>query len=473
MVGSAGLRGVAFEGVEEDLFGTVTGAPDPRGHGSLGAANHAQLPLAVRMRPRTLDEIVGQQHLLAPGSPLRRLASGDTMSVFLWGPPGVGKTTIAAVVSQSTDRRFVELSAVTAGVREVRAELETARRELARGRSTVLFVDEVHRFSKTQQDVLLPAVENRLVTLIAATTENPSFSVISPLLSRSLLLTLKPLTADDISVLIERALADERGLAGEFSLAEEAKDALLRLAGGDARRALTYLEEAAAGGRAHDTDVIDAAILEAAVDRAAVRYDRDGDQHYDVISAFIKSVRGSDVQAALHYLARMIEAGEDPRFIARRLIILASEDIGMAAPSVLQTVVAAADAVAMIGMPEGRITLAHATIAAALAPKSNAVITAIDAAQADVRAGRIGTVPPHLRDAHYPGAKNLGHGVRYQYAHDHPHGVAPQQYLPDELAGARYYRPTDHGNEATLAERLEVLEQLLRPPAGREPETGR
>ena len=447
--------------MDEDLFGTVTPSTEPSRHGSLGAANHAQLPLAVRMRPRTLDEVVGQQHLLAPGSPLRRLANGDTMSVFLWGPPGVGKTTIAAVVSHSTDRRFVEISAVTAGVREVRAELDTARRELARGRSTVLFVDEVHRFSKTQQDVLLPAVENRLVTLIAATTENPSFSVISPLLSRSLLLTLKPLTAEDIGALIDRALTDERGLAGEFILDGEGRDTLLRLAGGDARRALTYLEEAAAGARAHGTTAIDTAIISAAVDRAAVRYDRDGDQHYDVISAFIKSVRGSDVQAALHYLARMIEAGEDPRFIARRLIILASEDIGMAAPSVLQTAVAAAEAVAMIGMPEGRITLAHATIAAAMAPKSNAVIKAIDAAQADLHAGRIGLVPPHLRDAHYAGAKQLGHGAGYRYAHDHPHGVAAQQYLPDELADRRYFRPTERGAEVALGQRLARIDELL------------
>ena len=447
--------------MEEDLFGTVTPSAEPSRHGSLGAADHAQLPLAVRMRPRTLDDIVGQQHLLAPGSPLRRLADGDTMSVFLWGPPGVGKTTIAAVVSHSTDRRFVEISAVTAGVREVRAELDTARRELARGRSTVLFVDEVHRFSKTQQDVLLPAVENRLVTLIAATTENPSFSVISPLLSRSLLLTLKPLTEDDIGTLIDRALTDDRGLGGVYTLADEARDTLLRLAGGDARRALTYLEEAAAGARAHETTAIDTGIISAAVDRAAVRYDRDGDQHYDVISAFIKSVRGSDVQAALHYLARMIEAGEDPRFISRRLIILASEDIGMAAPTVLQLVVAAAEAVAMIGMPEGRIVLAHATIAAAMAPKSNAVVKAIGAAQADVQSGKIGTVPAHLRDSHYAGAKGLGHGAGYRYAHDHPHGVAAQQYLPDELVGARYYEPTDHGNEAAMAERLAVLEDLL------------
>ena len=446
--------------MEEDLFGNVT--PEPARHGSLGAADHAQLPLAVRMRPRSLDEIVGQQHLLAPGSPLRRLADGDTMSVFLWGPPGVGKTTIAAVVSHSTDRRFVEISAVTAGVREVRAELDTARRELARGRSTVLFVDEVHRFSKTQQDVLLPAVENRLVTLIAATTENPSFSVISPLLSRSLLLTLKPLTEDDIGALIDRALADERGLAGEFTLADAARGALLRLAGGDARRALTYLEEAAAGARAHGTDTIDTGIISAAVDRAAVRYDRDGDQHYDVLSAFIKSVRGSDVQAALHYLARMIEAGEAPRFIARRLMIHASEDIGMADPTALQAATTAAQAVAMIGFPEARIPLAQAVIHLATAPKSNAVIRAIDAALSDVRAGKVGPVPPALRDAHYSGAKKLGHGHDYLYAHNDPRGVVAQQYAPDDIDGTEYFEPGRHGAEAALADRLARIRAILR-----------
>nr|WP_242681138.1 replication-associated recombination protein A [Tessaracoccus sp. SD287] len=432
-----------------------------------GAAG-SHLPLAVRMRPRTMDEIVGQQHLLGPGSPLRRLASGTAaMSVFLWGPPGVGKTTIAAVVSQSTQRRFVEISAVTAGVKEVRAELDTARRALARGTQTVLFVDEVHRFSKSQQDVLLPAVENRLVTLIAATTENPSFSVISPLLSRSLLLTLKPLTDDDIGLLVDRALADERGLGGAYELDAEARATIIRLAGGDARRSLTFLEEAAAGADATDAAVITPAIVEKAVDRAAIRYDKDGDQHYDVISAFIKSVRGSDVDAALHYLARMMEAGEDPRFIARRLVVLASEDVGMAAPSVLQTCVAAAQAVALIGMPEARLNLAQATVAAALAPKSNAVYKAIDAALADVRAGRIGEVPPHLRDAHYAGAQKLGHGKGYLYAHDAPHAVARQQYLPDVLLGTRYYQPTGHGNEAALADLVGELDNLL----GREDQT--
>ena len=451
--------------MDEDLFGNQTSPAQAGGGGSLTSPQHAGAPLAVRLRPRTIDEIVGQRHLLGPGSPLRRLIAGDTaMSVFLWGPPGVGKTTIAAVVSRATNRRFVELSAVTAGVREVRAELDTAKRELARGRDTVLFVDEVHRFSKTQQDVLLPAVENRLVTLIAATTENPSFSVISPLLSRSLLLTLKPLTDDDLGILLDRALADERGLGGAFSLEPEARGALLRLAGGDARRTLTYLEEAAAGASAQGLDTITTDVVEAAVDKATVRYDRDGDQHYDVISAFIKSMRGSDVDAALHYLARMIEAGEDPRFIARRLVVLASEDIGLAAPSVLQTCVAAAQAVQFIGMPEARLNLAQAVIACALAPKSNAVIVAMDAALSDVRAGRIGTVPPHLRDAHYSLAKSLGHGKGYRYPHDLPNGVAAQQYLPDELADAEYYRPSGHGNEAALLEQRDSLRRALGRP---------
>ena len=452
----------------EDLFGNLTSDPQAPAGGSLSQADHANLPLAVRLRPRTLDEIVGQEHLLAPGSPLRRLAEGTgAMSVFLWGPPGVGKTTIAAVVSSQTNRRFVELSAVTAGVKEVRAQLETAKRELARGLPTVLFVDEVHRFNKAQQDVLLPAVENRLVTLIAATTENPSFSVIAPLLSRSLLLTLKPLTDDDLNQLVDRALSDERGLGGRFTLAVDARSAMLAMAGGDARRVLTYLEEAARSADAVGATVIDLGTLEKSVDRAAVRYDTDGDQHYDVISAFIKSVRGSDVDAALHWLARMIEAGEDARFIARRLIILASEDVGMAAPGILQTCVAAAQAVQLIGMPEARLNLAQATIAAATAPKSNAVINAIDAAIADVRAGRIGSVPTHLRDAHYSSAAGYGHGVGYRYAHDHPHGVAAQQSLPDELVARRYYQPTQHGNEAQIAERLELIRRLLALPENR------
>src|SRR5690349_4162519 len=416
------------------------------------------------MRPRTLDELVGQQHLLAEGSPLRRLIEGDQpMSLLLWGPPGTGKTTIASIVSGQTDRLFVEVSAVSAGVKEVRAAIDGARARLAGGsKETVLFIDEVHRFSKAQQDALLPGVENRWVSLVAATTENPHFSVISPLLSRSLLLTLESLTDDDIGQVIDRALTDERGLGGEVQLDDDARAHLVRLAGGDARRALTYLEAAAGAAKVQGRTGITVEDAALAVDRAAVRYDRQGDQHYDVISAFIKSIRGSDVDAALHYLARMIEAGEDPRFIARRLMILASEDIGMADPTALQTAVAAAEAVAMIGFPEARLTLAQAVIHLATSPKSNAVITAINAAEADVRAGKIGAVPPSLRDAHYAGAKKLGHGHDYKYSHDDPRGIVPQQFAPDEVDGAVYYEPSRHGAEAELGERLARIRKILR-----------
>jgi putative ATPase len=425
-------------------------------------AQAAVAPLAVRMRPQTLDEVVGQQHLRAPGTPLRRMVENPDAggsSVFLWGPPGTGKTTLAHVVSNATSRRFVELSAVSAGVKDVREVLEEARRQLGMsGRQTVLFIDEVHRFSKTQQDALLPAVENRLVTLIAATTENPFFSVISPLLSRSLLLTLQPLTDDDIREVVDRALNDERGLGGRYTLEPDAEDQLVRMAGGDARRALTYLE-AAAGGT---NNIITLDVLATAVDRAAVRYDRDGDQHYDVASAFIKSIRGSDVDAALHYLARMIEAGEDPRFIARRLVILASEDIGLADPTALTTAVAAHQAVAFIGFPEASLTLAQAVIALATAPKSNAVMTAISGALADVRRGLIGSVPSHLRDPHYPGSVKLQHGTGYVYPHDEPAGIVAQQYAPDTVADREYYRPTQRGAERLTSERLAKIRAALR-----------
>jgi putative ATPase len=427
------------------------------------------------MRPRTLDELVGQTHLLRPGSPLRRLISsaadggpGPT-SVILWGPPGTGKTTLASLVSTSTGRRFVELSAVTAGVKDVREVIERARDSLGmHGTGTVLFVDEVHRFSKTQQDALLPAVENGWVTLVAATTENPSFSVISPLLSRSIVLTLAPLDDDDIRGLLQRAVADPRGLDGAVELSLEAEEHLLRVAGGDARRALTSLEAAAGAALDAGSHHVDLSAVERAVDRAAPRYDRDGDQHYDVISAFIKSLRGSDVDASLHYLARMLEAGEDPRFIARRLVILASEDIGLADPTALPTAVAAAQAVALIGLPEGRLTLAQATIALALAPKSNAVTVAIGAAEDDVRKGLIGLVPPHLRDSHYARAKDHGHGVGYVYPHDLPGAVAAQQYGPDDLGDRRYYRPTRYGAESRYADVLERLRVAL----GRDPAAG-
>jgi putative ATPase len=329
----------------------------------------------------------------------------------------------------------------------------------------VLFVDEVHRFTKAQQDALLPGVENRWVTLVAATTENPFFSVISPLMSRSLLLTLEPLTDDDIRGVLELARTDERGLAGAVQAEEDALDHIVRLAGGDARRALTYLEAAAGAAMAGEQPVVTLEATETAVDRAAVRYDRQGDQHYDVISAFIKSIRGSDADAALHYLARMVEAGEDPRFVARRLVILASEDIGLADPTALTTAVAAAQAVQLIGMPEGRLNLAQATIALALAPKSNAVIRAIDAASADVRSGLVGPVPGHLRDAHYAGSKKLGHGAGYKYAHDEPFGIAEQQYAPDVVADRTYYEPTTLGAEAAVKERWERIRRLVRGTA--------
>ncbi|UFU01560.1 replication-associated recombination protein A [Ruania suaedae] len=428
----------------------------------------ATAPLAVRMRPARPEEVLGQAHLLESGSPLRRLidppAAGTLppSSVVLWGPPGTGKTTLAYLVAHVSGRRFVELSAVTAGVKDVRTVISDARRRLAgSGEETVLFIDEVHRFSKTQQDALLPAVENRWVTLMAATTENPSFSVISPLLSRSIMLTLRSLVTTDLDALITRALTDERGLGGQVELEEEARAYLLRLAGGDARKALTILEAAAGTAVGAQAGSITLEAVERAIDVAAVRYDRDGDQHYDVISAFIKSMRGSDVDASLHYLARMVVAGEDPRFIARRVVIAASEDVGMADPTALQTAMAAAQAVALIGMPEARIILAQAVVHVAAAPKSNAAYAGIDAAIADVKAGRIGVVPAHLRDSHYAGAQHLGHGAGYVYSHDEPHGVARQEYLPEDLAGARYYQPTDRGFERTLSERLDRIRSML------------
>ena len=427
-------------------------------------------PLAVRMRPLSLDEVAGQSHLLKPGSPLVNLAHDTTgesgsVSVILWGPPGTGKTTLAQAIAHSSGRKFVELSAVTAGVRDVRQVMEEAKvtRDLY-GISTVLFLDEIHRFTKAQQDALLPGVENGWVILVAATTENPSFSVVAPLLSRSLLLTLEPLADDDLGLLIDRAVSDPRGLAGAVALDPEARATLIRLASGDARRALTALEAAAVSAAADGAEkpVITAEIVATAVDRALLRYDRQGDEHYDVISAFIKSVRGSDVDASLHYLARMIEAGEDPRFIARRIMISAAEDIGMADPHALTLAVSAAEGVALIGMPEGRILLAEAVVYLATAPKSKAAYVGLDKAIADIRAGKIGRVPTHLRDAHYPGAKRLGHGKGYVYAHDAPHGVAAQQYLPDELVGTEYYAPTSNGNERDVAARLEKIRAILR-----------
>jgi putative ATPase len=434
-----------------------------------GALFSKRAPLAAQMRPTSLDDVIGQDHLLQQGSPLRTLADSDSdqpgSSVILWGPPGVGKTTLAKVIARSSGREFMELSAVTAGVKDVREVMDHARRLLDVGQKTpVLFLDEIHRFSKAQQDALLPGVENGLVVLVAATTENPSFSVISPLLSRSLLLTLRALGDDDISRVIDRALEDPRGFKGHIGVDDEAREALIRRSGGDARRALTALEASAAvaANRLEGSDVVVSADdVAEALDVALVSYDRDGDQHYDVISAFIKSIRGSDADAALHYLARMVEAGEDARFIARRLVISASEDIGLADPQALVVAMAAADAVSFIGLPEGRIPLAEATVYLALAPKSNAAYSGINAAVADIRAGNSGPVPPALRDAHYPGAKALGHGKGYVYSHDQPRGVNAAQYLPDSLKNARYYTPTNRGLEAELAKRYEALRRII------------
>lgn len=453
------VRGMP-EVVSDGLF-DLPGAPqstDP----ALSVSG-AGAPLAVRMRPASLDEVVGQDHLLAAGSPLRRLVEGSGVaSAILYGPPGSGKTTLAALVSQATGRRFEALSALSAGVKDVRAVIEKARSGVLSGEQTVLFIDEVHRFSKTQQDALLAAVENRVVLLVAATTENPSFSVVAPLLSRSLILQLRALSPDDIRAVVQRAIDDPRGLGGKVTVTPEAVELLVQLAAGDARRALTALEVASEA-----SDHVGVETIEQSLDRAAVRYDRDGDQHYDVVSAFIKSVRGSDVDAALHYLARMLVAGEDPRFIARRLMILASEDIGMADSTALLVAVAAAQTVALIGMPEAQLTLAHATVHLATAPKSNAVTTALGAAMGDITAGKAGLVPPHLRDGHYSGAAKLGNAQGYKYSHDDPDGVVAQQYSPDELVGVDYYQPTGRGAEREIGGRLERLRAIIRGRRGR------
>ena len=481
-------------------------ASTPRAHSSRSAS---RAPLAVRMRPRTIDEVLGQEHLLTPGAPLRVLAGENAgpagpSSVILYGPPGTGKTTLAHVIARAPGRKFVELSAITAGVKDVRAVMDQALldRDMY-GTTTVLFLDEIHRFTKAQQDALLPGVENRWVILVAATTENPSFSIISPLLSRSLLLRVHSLEQSDIERLIDRALADPRGFDGAAVIDEDARAHLAAVSGGDARRSLTSLEAAAAiafseaeqasaepaasaedsadsvnstdpansanqAGEAGEKDPeptapvrITLAHATEAVDRAAIRYDRSGDQHYDVVSAFIKSMRGSDADAAVHYLARMLEGGEDPRFVARRIMILASEDIGLADPQALQVATAAAQSVALVGMPEARIILSQAVIYCALAPKSNAAYNAINRAIADVRSGASGQVPVHLRDGHYAGAKQFGHGVGYVYAHDEPGHVAAQQYLPDTLRGTVYYEPTQHGFERTLTERRERIRRIL------------
>ena len=406
----------------------------------------SQSPLAARMRPRTIDDVVGQEHLVGVGKPLRRLVEQDKLSsAIFWGPPGTGKTTLALAVAGTTKRAFEQLSAVTAGVKDVREVIERARQRLGmHAQGTILFLDEIHRFSKSQQDALLPAVEDGTLTLIGATTENPFFEVNAPLRSRSTLFRLEPLSRDAIRTLIERGL-----IALATTATPDAVDLLTERSGGDGRQVLTSLEVASA--LSHPDQVL-VEHVEAALGTSALRYGRD--DHYDVVSAFIKSLRGSDPQAATYYLARMLEAGEDARFIVRRMVIFASEDIGLADPTALMIAVAAAHALEHVGLPEAELNLAHAAIHLATAPKSNRAALAIWGARADIKNGAVGEVPAHLRDAHYQGASALGHGTGYDYPHDDPRGWVPQQYLPDELIAKRWYEPSQHGREREIAQRL-------------------
>ncbi len=410
-------------------------------------------PLAARLRPRVLDEVVGQSHLLGRGKPLRVLIESDRLSsLILWGPPGTGKTTIARLVAGATSKSFEPLSAVTAGVKDVREIAERARVRLGEhGQGTILFLDEVHRFNRTQQDALLPHVEEGLLVLVGATTENPFFSLTGPLLSRSTLFRLEPLTAGEVVELLRRALTDaERGLGDDpVGIDRDALDHLADRSEGDARHALTCLEMAHALAVESERDTITLADAEAALAMRAVRYG--ADEHYDVVSAFIKSIRGSDPDAGVYWLARMIEAGEDPRFIARRLVILSSEDIGLADPMSLLVAEAAARAVEFVGLPEARYGLAQAVIHLSLAPKSNTAARAIAAATAAVHDRPVGAVPVHLRDASYSGARVLGHGLGYAYPHDAPEGWVPQQHLPPEVASERFYEPSAHGSEPARA----------------------
>jgi len=423
----------------------------------------AEAPLAVRMRPRTLDELVGQEDLLGEGAALRAaIEGGEPHSAIFFGPPGSGKTTLARIIAGACRGAFEEASAVNAGRAEVRAVIQRAsERRRAAGEPTIFFLDEIHRFNKVQQDALLPAVEEGLVTLIGATTENPYFEVNSALLSRTQLYELRPLRPEHIRQLLDRALADpDRGIPDAPSVSEEALELLTTRSGGDARVALSALERAVETARGGG-QAVDLATAEDALQRKALTYDRKGDLHYDYISAWIKATRASDPDASLYYLAVMLEGGEDPRFIARRMVILASEDVGNADPQALAVATAAAQAVDRVGLPECRLSLAQAAVYLALAPKSNRSYRGLARAEAHVREHGAKPPPPYLRDAHYPGARKLGRGVGYVYPHDEPGGVGEQRVLPEELAGERFYEPTDRGFEAELGRRLEEIRRAL------------
>ncbi|MFN2465622.1 MAG: replication-associated recombination protein A [Candidatus Dormibacteria bacterium] len=416
-------------------------------------------PLAARMRPRTLDELVGQEQVVGAGSPLRSLIEDDRLSsVIFWGPAGTGKTSLAGIIARATAAAYVEVSAVSSGVADVRRAIAGADElKRATGRRTILFIDEIHRFNKSQQDSLLKAVESGVVTLIGATTENPFFEVNSPLLSRSLLFRLESLTPADVGELLRRAAADERGLGGRPEVDPGVIEHIVDRAGGDARFALNALEMCAATVAAAGRDRVTPEDAQAALRQPVLRYDKAGDVHYDVVSAFIKSMRGTDPDAAVFWLAQMLESGEDPEFIARRMVIFASEDVGNADPRALMLAVSAFDALRVVGLPEAQLNLSQAAIYLACAPKSNASMLAISGAKAELMRHGAQAVPAHLRDAHYPGSKRLGHGDGYKYPHDHEGGWVDQQYLPDRLREARFYEPRETGLERQIGERLRGL----------------
>ena len=439
---------------------------------SAGEAPDRAAPLAARMRPRSLDEFVGQGHIVGPGSPLRALIESDRLSsVILWGPPGTGKTSLASIIAAATSAHYIEVSAVSAGVADVRKAIDQGRQMLKANRRTILFIDEIHRFNKSQQDALLKAVESGWVILIGATTENPFFEVNSPLLSRSLLFRLEALSPEEVRAVAERALEDsERGLGDSGVRFEpEALARIIDMSGGDARFALNALEVCVAAAAAAGTDVVAPDDVNAALQRRVLRYDKGGDVHYDVISAFIKSMRGTDPDAAVFWLTQMLEAGEDPEFIARRMVIFASEDVGNADPMALLVAVAAFDALRAVGLPEASLNLAQAATYLASALKSNASMVALGRAREDL--ARLGgqTAPPYLRDSHYPAARKLGHGEGYKYPHDFPDGWVDQDYLPGDLPGQPYYEPSDRGAEAEIGERLRSIRARRRRPGHKSP----